>query len=196
MRAMLLTSAVVLGLAGLPALAQTPADPAPATDPGVATDTPQATGQTATQPKRRHHVVRKTADSDGTETFAHEPGTGMSGPASQRASNIDGSDSHSDIAPHLPQPAGGESAGPWHYLHAAEQALAMKHTGEAQQALEMAETRLLDRSTPVDRAGVPDDGPVIQQVSAARQALGHNDLAGARQAVQAALSHDPHQGNM
>ena len=151
---------------------------APASAIFLAMATLPATAQTAAEP----------------QTYAHEPGTGMSGPASARASNITGMDSRSTIAPHLPQPMGGEGAGPWHYLHAADRALALKHTGEAQQALEMAETRLLDRSTPVDQAGTPDQGPVVQLVSQARQALGHNDLAGARQAVQSALGHDPHTG--
>lgn len=125
------------------------------------------------------------------QTFAHEPGTGQSGPASAKASNIDSANTHSEIAPHLPQPKGGESAGPWHYLHEADHALALKHTGEAQQALEMAETRLLDRSTPVDQASTPDRGPLVAQVSQARQALGHGDVAGARQAIQAALATAP-----
>ncbi len=124
-------------------------------------------------------------------TFAHEPGTGQSGPASTKASNIDGSDSRSAIAPHLPAPRGGNNAGPWNYLRDADRALGAHKTGEAQQALEMAETRLLDRSTPANAANQPDQGPVVQQVSQARQALGHGDISGARAAIRTALQSAP-----
>ena len=131
------------------------------------------------------------SDSSEPTTFAHEPGTGMSGPASARASNIDGADSRSAIAPHLPSPKGGENAGYINYLRDADRALRMHHTGEAQQALEMAETRLLDRSTPVGTANQPDQAAIVQQVSQARQALGHNDLHGAQSAIQMALQNTP-----
>ena len=126
-----------------------------------------------------------------TSQWAHEPGTGQSGPASDKASNIDGSDSRSDIAPHFQSPGVDENAGPVGYLKAAEAALAHHRTGEAQQALEMAETRLLDRSTPVTEASVPSQNDMVQQVSMARQALGHNDVPGARKAIAMAITDSP-----
>jgi hypothetical protein len=86
------------------------------------------------------------------------------------------------------------NAGPRGYLRDADHALAMNHTGEAQQALEMAETRLLDRSTPVDAAGRPSQDPMVQQVSRARRALGAGDTAGARAAIQMALAAAPQGG--
>ncbi len=144
---------------------------------------------TAAPPKHHHHVAR--SDSSEPTTFAHEPGTGQSGPASARASNIDSGDSRSAIAPHLPAPHGGENAGYINYLRDADRALRMHHTGEAQQALEMAETRLLDRSTPVGTANQPDQAAIVQQVSQARQALGHNDLRGAQSAIGMALQSTP-----
>ncbi len=206
MRKTLLASATLFSLAFLPAaFAQTPAPDqsapaaaAPAPDSGMAPAQPAGNGTdtTATPPKvkHHHHAAKSTANADqaDSEHWSHEPGTGESGPASTKASNIDAADSRSPIAPHFPEPKGGENAGPWNYLHDAEHALAMKHTGEAQQALEMAETRLLDRSTPVGESNQPDQGPLVQQVSQARQALGHGDIAGARSAIQMALSHDPH----
>jgi hypothetical protein len=207
MRKTLLASATLFGLAFMPAaFAQTPApdpsapvaaspDAGTMAPPPAANDQPQADQAPATgekrAPKHHRHVMKvKPADTDETK-FAHEPGTGESGPASMKASNTDAANTHSDIAPHFPSPKGGENAGPWGYLHDADHALAMKHTGEAQQALEMAETRLLDRSTPVDQASQPDQGPVVAQVTQARNALGHGDIAGARSAIQMALSHDP-----
>ncbi len=209
MRKLLLASAALAALAALPALAQTATpDTSPAaTPPAAATDqappaqvapaqpsTPapsstMAPSSTATPPKHHHHMAR--SDAGEPTTFAHEPGTGQSGPASARASNIDSGDSHSAIAPHLPSPRGGENAGYVNYLRDADRALRMHHTGEAQQALEMAETRLLDRSTPAGTANQPDQAAIVQQVSQARQALGHNDLHGAQSAIEMALHSAP-----
>ena len=70
----------------------------------------------------------------------------------------------------------------------------MHKTGMAQQSLEMAETRLLDRSTPVDTAGQPSTTPVIQQVAQARQAIGSGDMAAARAAIATALASGPQGG--
>ncbi len=202
MRKTLLASATLFGLAFVPAaFAQTPAPDATApagTDAGTAGQTPSGSAGTnapsATQPAPRHYHHRVAqADPQG-EHWAHQPGTGQSGPASARASNIDSGDAHSEIAPHLPQPAGGENAGPWNYLRDAERALDHHETGRAQQALEMAETRLLDRSTPVNEANQPDQGPVVAQVSQARQALGHGDIRASRSAIALALTHAPQGG--
>ncbi len=119
--------------------------------------------------------------------WAHEPGTGLSGPASNHASNLGGADTGSAIAPHLQSPNLGPDAGPEGYLLAASAALRQNRTGEAQQALEMAETRLLDRSTPVSAAGQPDQDPRVQAVDQALQALGRNDAAAAQNAIQQAI---------
>jgi hypothetical protein len=146
----------------------------------------------------RHSYRRYSADAQpgaqggsygsGGEHWAHQPGTGESGPASNRASNIDSADTRSAIAPHLPQPPGGDDAGPARYLRDAETALATNRTGEAQQALEMAETRLLDRSTAPMNANVPDQSATVQQVSEARRALAAGDVATARNDIQSALA--------
>jgi hypothetical protein len=131
-------------------------------------------------------------DSSG-EHWAHQPGTGMSGPASNSASNTGYRNSPSTIAPHLPQPMQGENAPPEIYLQDAQQALAQRKTGLAQQDLEMAETRLLDRSTAPEAASMPDQRPEIAAVSHARHALGAGDVRAASNDIQMALSSAPPQ---
>jgi len=116
---------------------------------------------------------------------------GMSGPASDRASNIGRGDTPSGIAPHLPMPDAAPDAGPDALLRAADQALAARRTGAAQQALEMAETRLLDRSTEIGANGRPDQDPQVLHVSVALQALGREDIAAARAEVAAAMRTRP-----
>jgi hypothetical protein len=115
----------------------------------------------------------------------NDVGSGMSLPMGTRASNIDSQDTHAVIAPNLPTPDLGEDAPIGAYLHAAEGALATGRTGEAQQALEMAQTRLLDRSVPLGQTGVPSDNPAVQQISRALQALAAGDRAGCMSAIQA-----------
>jgi hypothetical protein len=109
-------------------------------------------------------------------------------PASSAASNIDRADTRSDIAPSLPVPPVAANAGPRQYLQAAKSALSEHRTGEAQEALERAEARLLDRSTVAP--GV-DNAPMVKQIGDARDALGHGDIAGAARFVDAALATRP-----
>jgi hypothetical protein len=194
MRKTLLASATLIAMACMPAAFAQTAAPGPdsaapdSTAPDAASGAPGAGKQAPMHHRYYHHHMA--AQSDGSEptTWAHEPGTGLSGPASERASNTDASNTHSEIAPHLPQPSVGMNA--WGYLRAADSAIAGRRTGEAQQELEMAETRFLDRSTLPANADVPDQGPLVTQVSQARQALGHGDLAGAHAAIQTALSNE------
>jgi hypothetical protein len=144
---------------------------------------------TATPPKPRHRSMSSNSGmGGGSGHWAHQPGTGESGPASSQASNIDSADTHGVIAPHLPQPKVGENAGPDGYLRAADRALAAHKTGAAQQALEMAETRLLDRSTAPGVANEPDQNPRIAAVTAARKALASKDWQGARKSIQEAMN--------
>ena len=204
MRNTLLATAAAFGLAFAPVASQhafaqsapTPDSSAPTPDAAPAPDsagTAAAPGSDAgtaapmATKKHHHHHASSNSEGSGDEKFAHEPGTGESGPASMKASNIDSADSHSDIAPHLPMPKAGHDATADAYLGAAQRALRAHHTGEAQQALEMAETRLLDRSTPAGSAGTPASDPQITQINEARQALGHGDMKAAHQAIQMAL---------
>ena len=61
------------------------------------------------------------------------------------------------------------------YLRDARQALATGRTGRAQEAMERAETRLLDRSVEPSRVGIPADNSLVEMISRARQALGAGD---------------------
>jgi hypothetical protein len=155
--------------------------------------TPDQSATTAPAPVKHHHRMRhvtNATDTSGTgsDHWAHQPGTGQSGPASMRASNIDAADTHSDIAPHFPEPAVGPGASPESLLQAAQAAISSHRTGTAQQALEMAETRLLDRSTPVGSANQPDDSQRVAAVASARKALASGDTHGAEQAIQMAMA--------
>ena len=112
---------------------------------------------------------------------------GMSMPMGTRASNIDGSDTRSTIAPNLPSPSLGPDASPVDFLRAAQASLQAGRTGEAQQSLEMAQTRLLSRSVPMGQTNNPSDNPAVTQISQALQALASRDRAQAVQFIQAAI---------
>jgi hypothetical protein len=117
----------------------------------------------------------------------HVPGIGQSLPLSNNASNINAADSKQGDAPTLPGPGLGNDARPEAYLQAAHDALAGGRTGQAQQALEMAETRLLDRSVVADKANDPSQGRRVSQITAAREALGRGDKSSAMSMIDAAL---------
>lgn len=107
----------------------------------------------------------------------HVPGVGESYPTSTKASNIDSADTRSTIAPTLPTPPVGPDATANQYLRAAQRAIARNRTGEAQQAMEMAETRLLTRSVAPDMANSPDTNARVQDIAEARRALASHDYA-------------------
>jgi hypothetical protein len=109
-------------------------------------------------------------------------------PYSARASNIESSDMRSTIAPALPSPDLGADATPDQYLRAAQDALQRRQTGLAQSAMEMAETRMLDRSVMPSRANEPDTAPGIRELHQARDALGRGDLNGASQLITEAMN--------
>lgn len=103
-------------------------------------------------------------------------GTGMSLPMSTKAGNLN-----------LPTPAVGENASAAELLRAARGALAAGRTGEAQQALEMAQTRLLDRSVPLGQTDRPSDNPAVGQIAQARQALLADDRPTCMRLIEAAI---------
>ena len=113
------------------------------------------------------------------------------GPVSDRASHTPGSAPSSEIAPRLPEPAGGDGGSPEQFMHEADRALEMHKTGLAQQALEMAETRMLDRSTVASQASMPNGEPEVRALRRAREALGRHDLREAHQAIREALNDAP-----
>ncbi len=168
MRKTLLTSAAVLGLAmGVPAFAQTTMN---GTGGMGATNGVPAGGPAG--------MVRP----------GHIPGVGNSEPASTQASNIDRADTRSVIAPRLPTPQVGANATPEQLLGVAQRALNRHRTGEAQEALERAETRALDRSTAPQSASTPNSAPMIQAIADARRSLASHDIAGTQQAISRAMS--------
>lgn len=109
----------------------------------------------------------------------HEPGVGESLPRSNNASNIGPSDTRSNIAPTLPASGLGENAKAMEYLTEARASLVAGRTGEAQQSLEMAETRALER---------PDGASLAARIRDARQALGAGNKSGAIALIDAALA--------
>ncbi len=113
--------------------------------------------------------------------------TATTGPVSPSASNLAPSDTHSTISPRLPSPELPAGSSPMQFLAVAKTALQRNHTGEAQSALEMAETRLLDRSV-VAGSNPVDNGPMIQQITDALNALGTGNRAKASQIVDAMLA--------
>lgn len=131
----------------------------------------------ALQPKPMPDSARY---SEGYSAAGHEP-------LSYSASNIVPSDTRSVIAPQLPVPSVGPNATPSQLLHAARQALDHNQTGAAQEALERAETRLLDRSTEPGNANEPDTRAAIQLITQALDALGHRNMVTAHQDIDQAL---------
>jgi hypothetical protein len=109
-------------------------------------------------------------------------GTGDSLPRGNIPSNVTPGDTRFLIAPNLPTP-NVASDGPRAYLVAAQQALAAGRTGEAQEALERAQTRMLDRSVVPSRANVPDQQPGVQDVNNALQALSTGDRGRTQQII-------------
>jgi hypothetical protein len=158
----MLAFTVLAGLAGTPVLAQTAV---PTNAQGVPRGTDPVTGARP----------------------GNDVGTGMSMPMGTRASNIDANNTRSTIAPNLPSPSLGPDSSPADYLRAAQASLQAGRTGEAQQSLEMAQTRLLDRSVPLGQTNNPSDNPAVTQISQALQALAARDRAQAMQFIQAAI---------
>ena len=136
-----------------------------------------------------HSALAQTPSSVNPATGArpgHEPGVGKSLPRSDKSSNIAPGDTRSNIAPTLPQGTG-RKCGTQDYLRAARASLVAGHTGQAQQSLEMAETRALDRSV-VQGQVAPVRSGFISQISDARRALGDGNSGHAIELIDIALA--------
>ncbi len=105
-------------------------------------------------------------------------------PMVRHPTNINASDSRSIISPSLPQPPVGPNADATQYLQAAQRALMRGRGGEAQAALENAETWLLNRSVPAGAVNQPDQNPAVTNISSALQALAAGNRAQAMNLVQ------------
>lgn len=86
----------------------------------------------------------------------------------------------------LPAPALDDNAPPQAFIQAAIHAIAAGRAGEAQEAIERAESRALDRSVKPSLARDPSQQPLVQQLSQARQALASGDRLRAVTLLQAA----------
>lgn len=94
----------------------------------------------------------------------------------------------------LPSASLPDTAKPSDVLRAAQGALAAGRNGEAQEALEMAETRMLDRSVSLGQTSNPSDNPTVGQISRALQALAAHDRATCMQWIQTAIASATAQG--
>jgi hypothetical protein len=115
-------------------------------------------------------------------------GTGQSMPRSTSSSNNSSVDTSRMIAPALPSPGLAATASPSDFLRAARTALAAGRTGEAQQALEMAETRMLSRSMAPSDARTPSRSNFVGKISDARMALSQRDRNGTMLILDSLLS--------
>ena len=125
------------------------------------------------------------ADEQAPPTTAYRGGVGS--PLSTRATNLGTSKNRSELGSRLPNPDAANNT-PEALLAAAQRALNQNKTGAAQEALERAETRVLSRTTDPSMANTPDNQAMVQNIAAARRALGANNIAAAKQAVQAAMA--------
>ncbi len=118
----------------------------------------------------------------------HEPGVGESLPRSEKAGNILERQKIVTIANTLPDPGMTEDALPVDYLRAARASLLVGHTGQAQQSLEMAETRALNTTIAIGQDNVPTDRVMISRIKEALQTLGRGDSPGTIKLIDVALA--------
>jgi hypothetical protein len=118
----------------------------------------------------------------------HDPGVGESLPRSDKASNINQANRHSAVAPTLPQSGLGHDATSADYLRAARASLLAGRGGQAQQSLEMAETRALDRSVRQGETSVPSDSQLVSRIRNALHAMGGRNNKQAIVFIDQALS--------
>lgn len=96
--------------------------------------------------------------------------------------------------PTLRSPDLPEGARPSDYLLAARNALAAGRMGEAQEAMEMAQTRILDRSVPLGQTNDPSGNPTVRQIAEARQALAARDNTVCMRLLETAIGSATAQG--
>jgi hypothetical protein len=111
----------------------------------------------------------------------------MSLPVSDRAGNITARDTASPIAARLPDPSVDDNATIHDFLIAARNALVTGRTGEAQETLERAETRLLDRSVPLFQTSTPSQDPMAERIARVLHALGDGDRLEAVRLLEQAI---------
>jgi hypothetical protein len=132
-------------------------------------------------------AMAQTQTTDGARP-GNDIGTRSSMPLSPYASNITSADTRSTIAPTPPEPSVGPDAQVSALLTSANQAIASGQTGTADEALEQAETQILQRSVPQTQTDYASNDPVVNEIEQARQALGNNDTTGASQQISQILA--------
>ena len=90
----------------------------------------------------------------------------------------------------LPDPPVADEAPPSAFVSAARTAIAAGRLGEAIEAIERAESRLLIRSVRPSRAATPSDQALVRMLGAARVALGQGERAEALEHLAKVLA-DP-----
>ena len=124
------------------------------------------------------------------QTTMSPPPSALGGkqPMSNTATNIGPSDTRTTYSPSLPAPPVDENAPPAAFLDAARNALAAGRTGEAQEALERAESRALDRSVKPSQAGEPSQQSLVTQIANARHMLASGDRTATLKAIETAAA--------
>jgi len=92
------------------------------------------------------------------------------------------------IATPLPAPPVDENASVQTLLLAARNALAVGRAGEAQEALEMAETRALDRSVPLFQTSAPILDPLVAHIETVLHTLATGDRLEAMRLLEQAIA--------
>lgn len=87
----------------------------------------------------------------------------------------------------LPDPPVADNASVATFLRAAQTALITGRLGEAQEALERAQTRMLDRSVPLFQTNNPSQDPGVTAVTQALRALSAGDREATLRHIQAAM---------
>ncbi len=133
-------------------------------------------------------VAQTAPQTDNGARPGNDIGTRSSLPLSPAASNINGSDTQSPIAPTPPAPNVPPDASAAALLMNASQSLAANQTGTADEALEQAETKILQRCVPAALANIPSADPVVMRIEQARQQIGDHDSQGAMATIQQILA--------
>lgn len=120
--------------------------------------------------------------------YGHTPGVGESEPHSTTAGNINARTGTNRVAPTLPGSSLGNNAAAGDYLRSARASLAAGQTGKAQEALEMAETRGLDRSVAEGETNRPSDSLFVARVRDALHALGRGEVGHTIELIDQALA--------
>lgn len=139
-------------------------------------------------------VLGASAGAAFAQTGSGQTGSGYTGsghtgsePYSRATSNTSGQANRPEVAPSLPTPMVPENADAVAFLHAARAALARGQTGRAQEALERAETRLLDRSVPLFQTDQASYNPAVPLIAQALRVLGLGDREAAMRYIDQAM---------